>query len=62
MNTNDNNQNISKSEFKKLANAFLIETEEADKTKMPWETKNHIPILHQSINEFYLWLTKNYWI
>lgn len=28
---------------------------------MPWETKNHIPMLHNSINEFYIWLEKNYW-
>jgi len=52
---------ISKKDFKKLANDFLVETENDDKSKMPWETKNHIPMLHNSINEFYIWLEKNYW-
>lgn len=61
MEENKNIHNFTKEEFKKLANNFLNETEELDKNKMPWQTKNHIPILHQSLNEFYLWLDKNYW-
>ncbi len=52
---------MTKEEFKDLANDFLVQTEEEDKTKMPWEAHNHVPILHMSINEFYLWLEKNYW-
>ncbi len=58
--SNDTNS-FSKTDFKILANNFLVETEENDKTKMPWETKNHIPTLHVSLNEFYVWLEKNYW-
>jgi hypothetical protein len=54
-------KNISKKDFEKLANNFLVKTENDDKSKMPWETKNHIPTLHNSINEFYIWLEKNYW-
>jgi hypothetical protein len=52
---------MNKEEFQKLANDFLVQTEEEDKTKPVWETKNHLPILHSSLNEFYIWLTKNYW-
>lgn len=39
----------------------MANTANNDKSKMPWETKNHIPTLHNSINEFYIWLEKNYW-
>lgn len=51
---------FSDTNIKKLMNDFLVQTEELDKNKMPWETKNHIPILHQSLNEFYGWLKKNH--
>jgi hypothetical protein len=52
---------MNKEEFQKLANDFLVQTENEGKTKPVWETKNHLPILHRSLNEFYIWLTKNYW-
>jgi|LauGreDrversion4_2_1035121.scaffolds.fasta_scaffold595800_2 hypothetical protein len=52
---------MNKEEFQKLVNDFLVQTEEEDKTKPAWETKNHVPVLHGSLNEFYIWLTKNYW-
>lgn len=52
---------FTREDFKKIANDFLVQTEKDDKDKMPWETRNHIPILHQSINEFYKWMDKNYW-
>jgi hypothetical protein len=52
---------MNKEEFQKLANDFLVQTEEEGKTKPVWETKNYLPILHRSLNEFYIWLTKNYW-
>jgi len=54
-------KHFSKNHFEKLANNFLVETEESYKNKPVWETKNRIPTLHQSINEFYMWLEKNYW-
>ena len=52
---------MTKEEFQILANDFLVETEKTDETRPPWETKNHVPILHESLNEFYMWLEKNYW-
>jgi len=52
---------MNKEEFQNLVNDFLVQTEEEDKTKPVWETKNHVPVLHGSLNEFYIWLTKNYW-
>ena len=52
---------MNKEEFAKLVNDFLVQTKKEDETKMSWETKNHIPILHESLKEFYLWLEKNYW-
>lgn len=52
---------ITKEEFEELANNFLVETKESDKNKPKWETKNHIPTLHDSLNEFYMWLETNYW-
>ncbi len=52
---------LTKEKFEKLANDFLVETEKEDKNKPDWETKNHIPVLHRSLNEFYIWLNKNYW-
>ncbi len=52
---------MTQEEFQILANDFLVETEKNDETKPSWETKNHVPILHNSLNEFYNWLTKNYW-
>jgi len=45
--------------FQTLVNKFLCDTEKTDKGKPIWQTKNHIYILHQSIHEFYIWLTKN---
>lgn len=53
---------MTKDEFQRLVNDFLIQVEKEDKNKMSWQTKNHIPILHQSLNEFYIFLSKNYWI
>jgi len=50
-----------KKQFQLLANKFLIETEESDKKKPGYMTKNHVPTLHNSLNEFYLWLEVNYW-
>ena len=55
------NSSFTRDDFKKIANDFLVQTERDDKDKMPWETRNHVPILHQSLNEFYKWLDKNYW-
>lgn len=52
---------LSKLEYKNLANDFLVQTEEEDKTKPKWQTKNNVPILHNSLNEFYRWLCKNHW-
>jgi len=55
---------LSKIEFQKLANDFLVQTEEENKTKPKvkvWQTKNNVPILHNSLNDFYRWLCKNYW-
>jgi len=52
---------LPKAEFQKIANDFLVQTEEEDKTKPKWQTKNNVPILHNSLNEFYRWLCKNYW-
>lgn len=48
-------------EFEEIANKFLLEIEKLDKDKITWQTKNHIPNLHQSLNEFYIWLIKNYY-
>ena len=47
--------------FQIQADTFLRETEINDKDKPVFMTKNHVPILHQSINEFFIWLKKNYW-
>lgn len=47
--------------FEILSNKFLIQIEESDKDKLAWEIKNHIPILYESLKEFYIWLEKNYW-
>ncbi|MEA3317696.1 MAG: hypothetical protein U9R54_07030 [Bacteroidota bacterium] len=52
---------LSKIKYQKLVNDFLLQTEEEDKTKPKWQTKNNVPILHNSLNEFYKWLCKNYW-
>ena len=52
---------LSKIDYQKLANAFLVQTEEEDKTKPKWQTRNNVPILHNSLNEFYRWMCKNYW-
>ena len=52
---------LSKLDYQKLVNDFLIQTEEEDKTKPKWQTKNNVPILLNSLNEFYRWLCKNYW-
>ncbi len=67
MKNNDKNTPIPQSlsftrdDFKKIANDFLTQTEKDDKDKMAWETRNHVPTLYQSLNEFYMWLDKNYW-
>ena len=58
---NSFNKNLTRDEFKRLANDFLVQTEKEDEQKMPWEKHNHVPILHNSLNEFYIWLDKNYW-
>lgn len=52
---------IDKYAYEKLSNDFLLSVEEDDKNKMPWQTKNHIPTLLNSLREFYTWLDKNYW-
>ena len=52
---------LSKVEYQKLVNDFLVHTEEEDKTKPNWQTRNNVPILHNSLNKFYIWLCKNYW-
>lgn len=52
---------LTKNKFKVIANDFLVDTEEKDKDKQPWETTNHIPTLHRSLNEFYVWLNSNFW-
>ena len=52
---------LSKLDYKKLANAFLVQAEEDDKIKPKWQTRNNVPILHNSLNEFYRWMCKNYW-
>ena len=57
----DVSSSFTRDDFKKIANDFLVQTEKDDEDKMPWETRNHVPILHQSLNEFYKWLDKNYW-
>ena len=52
---------LTKNKFKVIANDFLVDTEEKDKTRQPWETRNHVPTLHSSLNEFYVWLNDNFW-
>lgn len=52
---------FTKDEYRLLSNRFLIETEDLDKRKPSWMTKNHVENLYVSLNEFYLWLEKNYW-
>ena len=52
---------LTKNKFKVIANDFLVDTEEKDKTRQPWETRNHVPTLHSSLNEFYVWLDSNFW-
>ncbi len=61
LNKTDVTSSFTREDFKRIANDFLVQTEKDDESKMPWETRNHVPILHQSLNEFYQWLDKNYW-
>lgn len=53
--------NFSKTDFQKLANDFLMQIEKEDETKPKWQTKNNVPILYNSLHEFYRWLCKNHW-
>lgn len=47
--------------FQKLGNDFLIAIEKNDEDKPLWDTRNHIPTLFNSLDEFYAWLEINYW-
>lgn len=42
-------KNISKKDFEKLANNFLVKTENDDKSKMPWGNKKS----YTNITQFY---------
>lgn len=53
---------ITKDNYVVLASKFLKDIEEEDKNKPVYLTKNHVYYLHQSLNEFYAWLHKNYWL
>ena len=45
---------MARKDFEVLADAFLQNVEESDKNKQPWQTKNHMYVLHNSLNEFYI--------
>jgi len=47
---------MSKTEFQLLANKFLTEKEVG-----PFTPQRQVEILHESLNLFYIWLTKNFW-
>lgn len=50
---------MTKQEYTELVNKLLEDTEKTDKDKLAWQTRNHLPMLHQSLAEFYRWLVKN---
>lgn len=52
---------MTKEDYKVLANEFLIQAYNDDQKKPTWLTKNHVPTLHQSLDEFFLWLQDHYW-
>lgn len=57
----DNTIRFTREEFRRTVNDFLVQVENGIDQKMSLETRKQAFNLYLSLNEFYLWLDKNYW-